>query len=482
MFAGYPAPYVYDEPGGKRVQQLVWGDWVGVGDEVRDGFREVTRARNASGWMREADLVEERLLEVNFVDVGQGDGCFIVTPEDKFLVIDAGQDDNMFWYLRWRFNLRHHPQRRIPIEHAVITHPDIDHYGGFRAILDSPQLSIGTLHHNGIVERTGKARFGPEVKVGRARFLSDVVVSKAQLAKLVKDDATVGRMPYPAMLRQAVRSKRVKDVRMLSARDRHLPGYEAGDLRIEVLGPVTDTVDRKRMLRRLGDDGVTKNGHSVSLMLRYRDVSIALGGDLNREAQHHLLASHCDVDADAVERGGEASRAAACARAREVFEADVAKACHHGSGDIDDLFLEATNPLATIISSGDNESYAHPRPDALGAIGRFGRGSRPLIFSTELARSVSVLDRPERIRKVAGPLIDDEREVVHGTGASREEEPGRVVAQFQRAIAVYGLITLRTDGDRVLLAQKLEKASGSREFDYHCLDRTSGALAYNPDI
>ena len=45
------------------------------------------------------------------------------------------------------------------------------------------------------------------------------------------------------------------------------------------------------------------------------------------------------------------------------------------------------NASATVVSSGDYESHSHPRPDALGAFGKHGRGERPLIFSTELARS-----------------------------------------------------------------------------------------------
>lgn len=57
----------------------------------------------------------------------------------------------------------------------------------------------------------------------------------------------------------------------------------------------------------------------------------------------------------------------------------MAKACHHGSGDFRDDFLAGINALVTIISSGDNESYAHPRPDTLGAMGKAGRGTRPLI-------------------------------------------------------------------------------------------------------
>jgi beta-lactamase superfamily II metal-dependent hydrolase len=65
----------------------------------------------------------------------------------------------------------------------------------------------------------------------------------------------------------------------------------------------------------------------------------------------------------------------------------VAKACHHGSADFTNAFLQSLNSAATIISSGDEEPHAHPRPDAVGALGKFGRGNRPLIFSTEIARS-----------------------------------------------------------------------------------------------
>lgn len=480
-FAGYPAPYVYAEPGGKKVQQLLWGDWVEATAETLQGHRRVAKARNSTGWMREEDLQKERLLEVNFVDVGQGDGCLVVTPNDRFIVIDAGQHDNLFWYLRWRFNLRNNPDRVIHIDHAVITHPDADHYGGFAPILESPQFTIGTLHHNGIVERAGTRRLGPEVADDGRRYLADIVQSKPALRKLLRDDTIVGRMPYPKLLRGALATGRVDDVKMLSSREGFLPDFNSGDLVIQVLGPVPERVNRKLVLRRLGDDGITKNGHSVVLTLRYKDVTMALGGDLNTESQRYLLHRHAGVDVQALEGVADDVREAAIAAAREVFRVDVAKSCHHGSGDIEDVFLEATDAIATVISSGDNESYAHPRPDALGVTGKYGRGRRPLIFSTELARSVNVLDRPETIRRVAGTLLDEERAVLASTGATAEETPGRLVAQYQRALAVYGLITLRTDGKSVLVAQKLEKASGAREFDYHCIERADGELAYNPD-
>lgn len=72
------------------------------------------------------------------------------------------------------------------------------------------------------------------------------------------------------------------------------------------------------------------------------------------------------------------------------FEVDVAKSCHHGSSDFTEAFMKLVNPLATVISSGDNESFSHPRADAIGCAGKYSRGSRPLVYSTELARSVNL--------------------------------------------------------------------------------------------
>ena len=71
------------------------------------------------------------------------------------------------------------------------------------------------------------------------------------------------------------------------------------------------------------------------------------------------------------------------------FNVDIAKNCHHGSSDFSIAFIKAVDAAATIISSGDNESHAHPRADAVGAVAKYSSAVLPLIFSTELARSVN---------------------------------------------------------------------------------------------
>ena len=45
------------------------------------------------------------------------------------------------------------------------------------------------------------------------------------------------------------------------------------------------------------------------------------------------------------------------------------------------------------------------------------------------------------------------------------------ISQLERSIAVYGMINLRTDGKKVLLAQKLEQPrSKADKWDIHCLE------------
>lgn len=485
MYVGTPTAFAHESPGGKKVQHALWGDFVRLLGGDQGEWVEV-RVRGENGWMRKKDLQEERILEVNFVDIGQGDGCFVVTPQDRFLVIDAGESDNMYRFLRWRFNVRNRPEQVIDCDAAIITHPDQDHYKGFQQLFDSPNFRFDTVYHNGLVERTGDDLLGPKEKHEGVNYLTGLVQDRAALGAIIDDPALVGSKRYPKLLRTAATNGRVDDIRMLSAaagEKRFLPGYDGSDgsgLSIQVLGPIPEEVGGRPALRWFGDNGKTKNGHSVVLLLRYGNVKILLGGDLNIPAEHHLLFSYTGIDP---ETKNPEEREALVARAREIFQVDVAKACHHGSADFTSLYLRAVNPLATVISSGDGEPHCHPRPDALGTFGKHGRGERPLIFSTELARSSKEsIKEPNRLRAEIRALM--EKRDLEDDDAKREELGEKIqkkLGVLERSVAVYGMINVRTDGNHVLLAQKLEEprsATGER-WDVHFLERgEDGELHY----
>jgi hypothetical protein len=203
-----------------------------------------------------------------------------------------------------------------------------------------------------------------------------------------------------------------------------------------------------------------------------------LGGDLNTQAEDHLARAHLGLttdlskawaDAEKLRRKGNARSAEeitkwqslktlidnAVSAGRMKFRVDIAKACHHGSHHFTEPFLQMIDATATIISSGDQEPHAHPRPDALGAFGKYGRGSRPLIFSTELGRSTresSPLSKYIEIiakyqSELAAAATETERKAIQ-----KEMDTHR-----DRHVAVYGMVTVRTDGKTAIIAQKLEE-------------------------
>jgi competence protein ComEC len=76
-------------------------------------------------------------LEIHMIDVGQGDAIAIRTPANRWILIDTGPASPTFDAGRQRVApyLRAQGVRRIDL--LVLTHPDMDHIGGARAVLDA---------------------------------------------------------------------------------------------------------------------------------------------------------------------------------------------------------------------------------------------------------------------------------------------------------------------------------------------------------
>lgn len=299
-FAGYPSATIFEHStGSSAVGQCLWGDWVAVTGEAQDG-RVPVRSRRV-GWMEPGGLQDKRLLEIIFVDIGQGDGALMVTPDDRAVLVDAGESDNMYRFLKWRFG---DFQRPFEFPIVVVSHGDQDHWGGFSPIFSEPNLRFGTVFHNGMVER-GDARgvhaLGPRVEVGRDKWVTGLLPDDAAMRALLSDPVKVGRRRYARLLRDLANSGRVERFRMLARpanETRHVPGFGPEDrLSMEVLGPIVETADGRPALRWLGDAAHTKNGHSVVLKVRYGSIRILMGGDLNTPSENLLLGAHTGLPA-----------------------------------------------------------------------------------------------------------------------------------------------------------------------------------------
>jgi beta-lactamase superfamily II metal-dependent hydrolase len=442
------------------VTTLLWGDPLHVlGEE--GGWTQVRARGRRPGWLPAEAVSDESLLEIYIIDVGQGDGVLLKTPDEKWHLIDAGVENAKQMtkkgaanFVRWKF-LEDLREEKVRLENVVLTHPDADHFGGLLDLFSGRlafhphfEVEVERFFHNGIprfaaTPRIGRTSTGTveafpvERGLSRAgRFL------EAELLDTVDSFAPPPRPFAEEFGRLAAAVAEVpRAVGRLTGADGHLPGYAPGegDVTIRVLGPILEEFAPGRVgLRMLSSDSVTLNGHSVVLRIDYKQTSVLLTGDLNSESQELLLS---------YEPG-------------PAFAVDVAKACHHGSEDVHVDFLKAMRARATVVSSGDNEDYAHPRPFLMGAAGRYGREARgrthaevlpPLVYSTELARSVKLeYARSQR----PGALEETEVELADKRWRFRRLKYLPVSSDL-----VYGLVNVRTDGEHVLCATMEEKGN-----------------------
>lgn len=484
-YAKGPVTYLYDAGNLKtKKKQLLWGDWLRIGDDIDDDWSEVKWGQDSFAIKKE-DYQEQRVLEMIFLDVGQGDGCILTTPKigakEKIMIIDAGLGDNMKGFLDYRFR---DFKKKFTFHAAIITHPDSDHYLGFQKIFENEQISFEHVYHNGLMERTGDDLLGP-VTDG---FLTDIRASKTAARNLYSNAAVRGGKFYPKLIWTSLNTDRFADVSMLSTEHGQkedgrtwMPGFAPSndaEFTIEVLGPVVERAPNgkkglrtfaKSMTARAMDKGKTKNGHSVLLRLKYHDFSVLFGGDLNTPAEHFLM-RHYGNDGEAPTTVAESTAMIKKARAR--FAVDLMKCCHHGSSDVTDEFLEATEPAAYVVSSGDNESHVHPRPDLLGLLGKKGRGHRPLVLCTEILRSTREKEDP----KLRGKLNKLVAKIDKETDAEKKKELKKDRAKildelFKRNVGVYGAVNLRTDGHSAVVAFRNEKPKGVKRWFFYELEK-----------
>ncbi len=487
---------------------LLLGDYLKYLGETNGDWAKV-KCRGDEGWLKTAWFAEQRLLEINFIDIGQGDGCHIVTPDDEVILIDAGEGegfagkggDNMARFISWRYNLRCRSDAAAPfdIEHAVITHPDLDHYFGFYSLFCHPKLNFKTISHNGIVERPlagadqsiwmyDLGMKVPPLARKKTYHLWDTVRTHQDMIDLLDAHPTTQKY-YLKTLRTARDNNPNVQFKFINQAQKYFAQYNHNhELQIEVLAPITEDVtfngQTRECLVKLGNEGETKNGHSVVFKLRFGKLKVLLGGDLNAKSQDYIAQYYADIDTKmsdleeeirAIREELSSSGMSVDARkameqrldehhklldliitkTRGVFQCDIAKACHHGASDVLDSFLKAINPIATVISSGDQESHSHPRPDALGAFGKASRGHRPLIFSTELARSSHEFSYPIKSYEKLKAL--DAKKAAATTQAEKDAIQQQMEEFRDSNVAKYGMITIRTDGERVIIAQKLEE-------------------------
>lgn len=86
-------------------------------------------------------------LSVYYIDVGQGDSILIITPDNRSMLIDAGDS--------WSHSIVTHflsGKGIRTLDAFIVTHPDTDHIGGADEVLE--QFNILSIYHSGYEKNT----------------------------------------------------------------------------------------------------------------------------------------------------------------------------------------------------------------------------------------------------------------------------------------------------------------------------------------
>jgi len=483
-------PFYKKATGNDKKGELLWGDRVRVLSSNQARLK--VKARGSDGFVSKSSVGQKSLLEFYFIDVGQGDGVLIRTPDGpsgsngRHILIDGGWPrksqptaKNAADFVDWKFR-RDYEGNTIDLDAVICSHNDQDHYGGLwdlfntsaaaRQELDCTDVVAEVIYHAGLSwwKSSSGRTLGPNTDTTKGRMFTRILGDRTAVeAALATGASPALQGEWSQFLRQAKKCKtRGGDktpIERLSHLTGSLPGFDDPDgVDIQVLGPVEFEVDSKPAIRRFdSSDGQNTNGNSVLLRVDFGDTRVLLTGDLNENSQKALLTDYTGQ--------------------HDEFECDVAKGCHHGSGDVSARFLDKVNPTVTIISSGDSEGHDHPRPEVVAASGITGdypdplpgRLDSPLIYITELARSVT-LGTPTKLEfeDAAGTThtvtSDDFKKVkiTYKIVYAGDRNPRTVTRTLQRAnktvprqivdFTTFGLINVRTDGKKIVIAARNE--------------------------
>ena len=386
-----------------------------------------------------------RPLHFMMIDVQQGDGMIMITPEGKKIFIDGG-DNKLFARFaanRFRGTTENRP---LEVDLMLVTHGDADHYSGLTHIVKSEKHQTARkrlfihpkrVYHNGLAKGPGTKNgrkvpaerifgFSKAIRGGR-RAVIDLVENLTSVS-----DSRLNR-PFRAWkkaLKHWEKHGPIQYRRLAQGNRQEFSFLRSEGIDVEVLGPeeVTTTHRGRRrkgleLLRkppkdanlsvdgfdtedRAFDAGHTINGQSVALRIQYGNVRFFMSGDLNQESMSAMRERY---------------------RPSEL-QSEVLKVPHHGSADFDLRLLKDIAPIVSLISSGDESSrkeYIHPRATLMGALGKVSRDDLSLVFCTELA------------------AFFEYRDLV------RQVSTGKQFHGFERTN--FGIIHVRTDGERVLV-------------------------------
>lgn len=225
-------------------------------------------------------------MTVSFLDVGQGD-CTLITEGDTVILVDAGESFAAETVIQYMQDLDIEE-----IDCLIATHPHADHIGGLPEVMEN--FTVGDVIMTDL----------PETMIPTTKTYENFLQAVSSNSKRV----------IPAQYGET---------------------YSYGAIDIDILGPIDESDDLNSM--------------SVVSRVCYKNVSVMLTGDAEKDEEKSILSECSDMSADILKVGHHGSKTSTC-----------------------NEWLDAVNPTYAVISCGADNDYGHPHQTTLDKLDQAG--------------------------------------------------------------------------------------------------------------
>ncbi len=255
----------------------------------------------------------DKQTKIIFCDVGQGDASYIRVKNQVDVLVDAGPDKKVLTCLG-----RYMPFYDRKIELAIITHPQLDHFGGFLYLIDRYQIE---------------------------KMLMSPLDSSSQSFKQLKKKLSQKKISlyFP---------KAGTKIKILNDRlNFYWPTEEF--IAKNLLFPSSYLNNDRRqneqdVLRVLGASSLDDNNFSLIFLFEENNFRVIYTGDATPKILNELALSVMTPSSD------------------NDIKTTILKIPHHGSKNgLTKKFLQLANPMVAVISVGKKNSYGHPAKEIL---------------------------------------------------------------------------------------------------------------------
>ena len=254
------------------------------------------------------------LMEIHFVDVGQGDAIYIEFPDGKDMLIDAGDrsSDNTNALLTY---INSYGSASDGIDYVMLTHVDADHVGGMDNVLQT--YVVRNIYMPNIGTKASDPERGYWTTQTYKQFYD---ATYSENANIYYNEGNFK--------------------------------IEGENWKIDVYAPLASEYDA---FDEDCDGSKEKNDMSPVMIIEYAGVRTLLSGDLNSTAESNIFSWS---EQDFIARTGMSK-----------IDCSVIKAGHHGSRDsTSTALLEFSDPEHVIFMCGIDNSYGHPHQEVLDRI------------------------------------------------------------------------------------------------------------------